>query len=57
MIRKFKNINWKYAIGEIIIVSIGISIAFGINTISSDLTYKKKHKEYKQSLIIDINEN
>ncbi|MFK7806482.1 MAG: DUF6090 family protein [Saprospiraceae bacterium] len=54
---KFNKASIKYVIGEIIIVSIGILIAFGINTYSSGLSKDKKHKEYKNSLIVDINEN
>jgi len=52
-----RKVNWKYTIGEIIIVSIGILIAFSINTFSSNLASNKKHKEYRESLIIDIQEN
>ncbi len=52
-----KKLNWKYAIGEIIIVSIGILIAFSINTFSSNLASNKKHREYRESLIIDIEDN
>lgn len=55
--RNTRRINWKYAVGEVVIVSIGILIAFGINTFSSNLSAKKKYREYKASLIIDIDDN
>ena len=54
---KTKGINWRYAIGEIIIVTIGILIAFGINTFSLNLSIEKRYEEYKASLITDLNEN
>ena len=57
MTRETKKINWRYAIGEIIIVSIGILIAFAINTCSSNLATKNNYNEYEESLIIDINGN
>ncbi len=57
MTKKGRTINWRNAIGEIIIVSIGILIAFGINTCSSNFSTQKKYNEYRTSLIIDINEN
>ena len=52
-----KPIDLSYAIREIIIVSIGILIAFGINTCSSNLSQSRKYKEYTKSLIADLDEN
>lgn len=49
--------NWKYIIREIVIVSIGILLAFFINNWSSKLNKSKKKQEYKKSLIVDIEEN
>lgn len=55
--KKKEPIDFSYAIREIVIVSIGILIAFGINTCSSNLSQSKKHKEYTKSLIADLDEN
>ena len=52
-----KLINWKYTVGEIVIVSVGILIAFAINTYSSNLKSKHDFKEYKNSLVADLNKN
>jgi len=56
-VKKPRKFNLKYAIGEIFIVSIGILIAFGINTCSATLGKKSAYKEYKASLITDLNQN
>jgi len=50
----FQEINWRYAIGEIIIVIIGITIAFAMNNWAesrNNATYKKK---YLQGLLLDL---
>ena len=52
-----KRINWRYALGEIMIVSIGIMLAFGINKCSSDLAESREAQEYKTSLKADLKEN
>lgn len=59
MLSKIKKIklDWKYAIGEILIVSIGILIAFSINTCSANRTKNKNHVEYISSLQADLNQN
>ncbi len=49
--------NWKYVITEIVIVSIGILIAFSINTFSSSLSKRHEVKEYKKSMMTDLEEN
>ncbi len=54
---KPQKINWRYTIGEILIVSVGILIAFGINTCSANMSKKREMAEYKKSLKTDINEN
>lgn len=54
---KKDSLNLKSAIREIIIVSIGILIAFSIDTYAANWNQKKVHKEYKASLIADIKEN
>ncbi len=51
------NINWRYAIGEIVIVSIGILIAYGINKISSNISRNHEVDEYRKSLNTDLEEN
>lgn len=51
------KINWKYAIGEIVIVSVGIIIAFSINTMSSNWHLKFAFNEGKNSLISDLEQN
>lgn len=52
-----KRINWRYTIGEIVIVSIGILIAFSINKCSSTITKNNGKKEYIESIKSDILEN
>ncbi len=54
---KKKSFNWKYILREIGIVSAGILIAFGINTLSANIANKKEVKEYRLSLVDDIEEN
>ena len=54
---KDKNISWKYAISEVVIVSIGILIAFGINKISANISRNKEVAEYRTSLNTDLQEN
>ncbi len=48
-----KKINWRYAIGEIIIVIVGISIAFWLNNWKEDRRDDATHREYVNSLILD----
>ncbi len=49
-----KKINWKYAIGEIMIVIVGISIAFWLNNWKEDRRDVATHREYVNSLILDM---
>jgi hypothetical protein len=49
-----KKINWKYAIGEIIIVIIGITIAFSLNNWKEESQNKKLKRQYLESMRIDI---
>ena len=49
-----KKINWKYALGEIIIVIIGITIAFSLNNWKEENKNRKLKKQYLESLQIDI---
>ena len=54
---KKDSLNLKSAFREIVIVTIGILIAFAINTFAANWNQNKVHKEYKASLIADIKEN
>lgn len=49
------KIDWKYAIGEIIIVIIGISIAFALNSWKEEQTNQKQKRQYLENLVLDIN--
>ena len=49
-----KKINWRYAIGEIIIVIIGISIAFGLNNWRDSQADQALKKQYLELLVSDI---
>ena len=49
-----KNLNWRYALGEIIIVIIGISIAFALNNWKASSAEAKIKKQYLEHLISDI---
>ena len=50
-----KKINWRYAIGEIIIVIIGITIAFALNNWNDNHKANQLKKEYLHNLASDIN--
>jgi len=54
---KKKLFDWQYTIGEILIVSVGIMIAFSINTCASEIQEKNVHKEYTTSLVADLDQN
>ena len=49
-----KKINWRYAFGEIIIVFIGISIAFSINRCSENSKNKDLKEQYLASIKNDV---
>ena len=49
-----KKINWKYAIGEIIIVIIGITIAFTLNKWAEQSKDRQTKQKYTESLIADL---
>lgn len=49
-----KNTTWKYTLREIIIVIIGISIAFSINKCSDNISNNKLRKQYLTNLKSDI---
>jgi hypothetical protein len=49
-----QKINWKYAIGEIAIVIIGITIAFALNNFADDKKDRQAKKQYLQSIVADL---
>ena len=49
-----KKINWRYAIGEIIIVIIGISIAFNLNSWAEKRSEDKAARTYLENLRADL---
>lgn len=49
-----KKINWKYGIGEIIIVIIGLYEAFSLNSFKEETKNNKLKVEYLESLALDI---
>lgn len=51
-----KNINWKYALGEIVIVIIGITIAFTLNSWKENRTNKQVQQQYLDHITKDIEE-
>lgn len=51
-----KKINWRYAIGEIIIVMIGITLAFGLNNFRDHLHDHQLKEQYLENMKSDIEE-
>ncbi|MFP2997181.1 DUF6090 family protein [Spongiivirga sp. MCCC 1A20706] len=49
-----KKIKWRYALGEILIVILGISIAFSMNKYAEEKRDKKLKNQYVESLISDL---
>ena len=52
-----KSINWKYAFGEILIVIIGISIAFSMNKCADDSKNETEKQRYLVNLKTDVLSN
>ena len=50
------KINWRYTIGEILIVIIGITIAFALNNFKDSHQNKKLRTQYLENLRSDIHE-
>lgn len=48
------SINWKYAIGEVIIVIIGISIAFSLNSWAAHHQNQKERQKYLDSILLEL---
>ncbi len=49
-----KKINWRYALGEILIVIFGITIAFSLNSWAENSKSKKEKNKYLQNLVKDL---
>lgn len=49
-----KKINWRYAFGEILIVIIGITIAFNLNSWAEQKKSSKEQKRYLENLHKDL---
>ncbi|MEM7575651.1 MAG: DUF6090 family protein [Bacteroidota bacterium] len=49
-----KSINWRYALGEIIIVIIGISLAFSLNNWKESSAERRQRQQYLSALELDI---
>ncbi len=52
--RKKLRINWRYTIGEVLIVFIGITIAFSMNTWKEQRSLSAQKNQYIQSLLDDL---
>ena len=52
-----KKINWRYALGEILIVIIGITIAFNLNNFSENKKNKQLRDQYLESIQKDLIED
>jgi hypothetical protein len=49
-----KKINWRYALGELLIVTIGITIAFSLNNLASSVKDNNTSKTYLLNLSYDL---
>lgn len=49
-----KKINWRYAIGELLIVIAGISVAFALNNWAGNIQNENQANAYLKSLAADI---
>lgn len=52
-----KRINWRYAIGELLIITIGISIAFLLNNWAASANEKRLANEYLSNLKSDLHQD
>ncbi|MCI4667078.1 MAG: DUF6090 family protein [Bacteroidia bacterium] len=48
------KINWKYALGEVAIVILGITLAFWLNNWGSNVSNRQLRNEYLQNLVLDL---
>ncbi|MDW7694160.1 DUF6090 family protein [Flammeovirgaceae bacterium SG7u.111] len=49
-----KKLNWKYAVGEVLIVIIGLTIAFSLNRWNENRKDATLEREYLQNMLIDL---
>ncbi|MGB0176034.1 MAG: DUF6090 family protein [Owenweeksia sp.] len=49
-----RRINWRYAIGELLIVIIGITVAFALNNWAGNIKDRDLEKAYLQSIKTDL---
>ena len=52
-----KKINWRYAIGELLIVIVGISIAFALNNWASNIRNRDEGKAYLSNIKNDLSQD
>ncbi len=52
-----RRINWRYAIGELIIITIGISLAFTLNRWAAEQADAKKSQSYMSNLIAELKQD
>lgn len=55
--KKQLKLNWKYALGEVILIFIGISMAFGLQQFANKRSEHKKSIEYLKAFSIELEEN
>ncbi|MGF1638794.1 MAG: DUF6090 family protein [Cyclobacteriaceae bacterium] len=55
--KRLKKINWKYAVGEILIVFVGITMAFSINTCAENRSNKALNRQYLVNLKSELEED
>ncbi len=48
------KINWRYALGEVLIVILGISIAFALNNWAQSSRDRETRRQYLESLVDDL---
>ncbi len=51
------KLNWKYAIGEILLIFIGISLAFGLQQWANNVNQHRKGVQYLDAFLIELENN
>ncbi len=51
------KLNWKYALGEVLLIFIGISMAFALQQYANKRNEHKRSKEYLKAFSIELDEN
>lgn len=49
-----KKINWRYALGELIIVTVGVSLAFALNAWAQENREKERMERYLKGILDDL---